>query len=70
MRINFCQNPMTTDNVICLYSVKQHSFERYKRTSSEFTARDIRDMLRIIGISIDTVVDMVDGFFETSSQVK
>jgi hypothetical protein len=69
MRVNFCAHPLTRDDIICLQSVKQYTWERYKTTSSNFTAKDVQDILRVLSIEFDEVDEMIRGFYQSSLEV-
>ena len=69
-RINFCPDPVTRADIVCMYSVKKYTWKRYKTTSSDFTILDIQDMLKILEIPSDDVRDIVQGFFESGLEVK
>lgn len=66
MRVNFCPHPTASDDIVCLYPVQQHTWERYKTTSINFTIKDVHDMLNILRIPVDGVEDIVKGFYKTS----
>lgn len=66
MKVNFCPHPVTRDDIVCLTHVQQFGWERYKRTSSNYTIKDIKDMLEILKISSEGVEEIVDGLFRTS----
>lgn len=70
MRVNFCPHPVTGDDIVCIYPVLRHTWERVIRTSENFTAQDIRDMLKILNIPADDADEMVRGFWESALKVK
>jgi endonuclease III-like uncharacterized protein len=70
MRVSFCTHPRTNEDIVCLVSVKQHTWERYKTTSSNLTAKDIQKMLEILSIEFDKVDEMLEGFYNVAKQVE